>query len=397
MIKLLTYLIFRKRGIRVKAIINTNIILQNGILWDGVILISEREIVSVKSKRETTIPDDAEIIDAKGAYAGPGFIDIHVHGGDGLSTHGDLEKASDYFLKHGTTSILAAIDYHMNKEQMLSAIRSIKEVMESGKSKTVKGIYAEGPYTNPKYGSHADTNPWRYGVNAEDYEDIVNEAGDYVKVWTVAPEREDLKPFLEYARKVNPDVKIAIGHSDATPMEVRRLGAKYRPTILTHAMNATVRRDVPGGTRGYGIDEYCFKEADMYAELISDSGGIHVHSEMQQLLIHFKGINKVVLITDSTIHNNPTPENLKHVIDLNFDPNGGIAGSRLTMDVACRNIMTHTNCGIAQAFVMASLNPAKVIGMDDEIGSLEVGKRADIVLVDDRFNVKQVVLGGELV
>ena len=80
--------------------------------------------------------------------------------------------------------------------------------------------------------------------------------------------------------------------------------------------------------------------------------------------------------------------------DLNFDHNGHIAGSKLTMDMACRNIMTHTNCGIAQAFLMASTNPAKVLGMDDEIGSIEKGKIADLVFVDDRFNVKKVMLSG---
>ena len=66
------------------------------------------------------------------------------------------------------------------------------------------------------------------------------------------------------------------------------------------------------------------------------------------------------------------------------------------MNVACRNIMTHTNCGIAQAFLMASRNPARVIGLDDEIGTIEAGKRADLVFVDDMFNVKKVMLGGKV-
>ncbi len=378
-----------------KAVVNVNIVLENGVLWDGVILISGTKITDVGCAHETEIPQNAEIIDGRGAYVGPGFVDIHVHGGNGFSTSFDTEKAASYFLKRGTTSILATTDYHMNKEQLISAIRSIKKAMDSGAAKTVKGIYAEGPYTNPKYGSHADTNPWRYGIKPEDYEDIVNEAGAYVKVWTVAPEREDLLPFLEYAKRVNPDVLFSVGHSEATPMQVRAMG-KYRPKLLTHAMCATKRKPVYAGTRGYGLDEYCFCEPDMYAELISDSCGIHVHPEMQRLLLHNKGIEKVILITDSTIHNNPAPENLKHIKDLNFDPSGDIAGSKLTMDLACRNIMTHTSCGIVQAFVMASLNPAKLLNLDSEIGSIENGKTADLVFVDDRFNVKEVMLGGEI-
>ncbi len=377
-----------------KAIKNAQVVLENGILWDGVIIIQDDKIAEIGTERETEIPTGAEVIDAKGAYVGPGFIDLHVHGGGGYSTCFDLKNAAEFFLNHGSTSILATPDYHMTRETLMDVIKHITSNIDELKS--VKGIYMECPYTNPLYGSHADTNPWRFGVFPEDYIPIVDAAGTYVKVWTIAPEREDLLPFLEYARKVNPDVVFAVGHSIATPMQIRALG-KYRPTLETHSMNATKRIPVSGGTRGYGPDEYCFKEPEVYCELISDSCGIHVHPELQQLLIHNKGIEKVVLITDSTIHKNPNPEHLQHITDLNFDPNGGIAGSKMTMDCACRNIMKSTTCGIAQAFFMAATTPARAIGMDNETGSIVVGKKADLVFVDDKFNVQKVMLEGELV
>ncbi len=377
----------------IKAIKNAQVVLENGILWDGVIIIEDDKIAKIGAERETEIPTGADVIDAKGSYVGPGFIDLHVHGGGGYSTCFDLKNAAEFFLNHGSTSILATPDYHMNRETTLEVLRNIKREIEDLKS--VKGIYMEGPYTNPLYGSHSDTNPWRCGVIPEDYIPIVDEAGTYAKVWTIAPEREDLVPFLEYARKVNPDVVFAVGHSIATPMQIRALG-KYRPTLETHSMNATKRIPVPGGTRGYGPDEYCFKEQDVYCELISDSCGIHVHPELQQLLLHNKGYEKVVLITDSTTHVNPVPEHLKHITDLNFDPHGGLAGSKMTMDCACRNIMTNTTCGITQAFFMAATTPARAVGMDSEIGSIVVGKKADLVFVDDRFNVKKVMLEGEI-
>ena len=85
-----------------------------------------------------------------------------------------------------------------------------------------------------------------------------------------------------------------------------------------------------------------------------------------------------------------------HVTDINFDAFGGIAGSKLTMDKACKNVMAHTNCGICEAFLMASRNPARAVGLDDEIGTIEVGKTADLVIVNDRFEVKKVILGGEV-
>lgn len=262
------------------------------------------------------------------------------------------------------------------------------------KSHVIKGIYMEGPYTNPKYGANADRNPWRHGILREEYTALVDACGTAVKVWTVAPEREGIEEFLAYAKKVNPQAVFSVGHSEATPMEIAALG-EYAPTLLTHAMNATGRLPAPAGTRGCGPDEYCFAEPEMYAELISDSQGIHVHPWLQKMLLQIKGVDKVVLITDSTTTSTPSPERYAHITDLNFDHNGDLAGSRLTLDMACRNMMTHTGCDIVQAFTMASLNPAKVIGLDAELGSIEKGKLADLVFVDDHFTVLRVMTEGE--
>ena len=381
----------------IKVIENARVVLENGIIWDGVILIDGDRIINYGKLEETEIPYEAEHIDANGAYVGPGFVDIHVHGGGGFQTSLNPSEAARYFLSHGETTILATPSGTAAKtrEEICTYINNIKEAMRS--EKNIKGIYMEGPYYNPRYGSNSRLNTWGHKpVMREDFEMLVDAGGDAVKVWMVAPERanEGLLDFLAYARKVNPSVIFAVGHSEALPSEIRALG-KYRPKIQTHSMNATGRLKVPGGTRDYGPDEYCFREPDVYCELISDSLGIHVNCEMQQLLIHTKGIHKVVLITDSTAYNNPNPPQYANVPDLNFDSWGGIAGSKLTMDKACKNIMTHTNCGIAQAFLMASTNPAKAVGLYDEVGSIDKGKAADLVFVDDLFNVKRVMLNGE--
>ncbi len=376
-----------------KAITNCQIVLENGILWDAVLLISDDKIAAFGTARETEIPDGAEIIDAEGAYVGPGFVDIHVHGGGEADTYDDPVKAANHFLRHGETSILATPSYDLNKDEFIASVRTIKENLT--KAKNIKGINFEGPYTNPKYGSHAYMNPWRKPISEEDYKPIVDEAGSLALIWSIAPELEGLIPFLEYARSVNPSTIFSLGHSEATPDEIRALG-KFKPRLMTHTMNATGRLPVYGGTRSYGPDEYILKETDVYAELISDSLAIHVKPEMQRFIIKGKGIDKMILITDSTYYDNTPPEHLKHVTDLNFDDHGGIAGSKMTMDLACRNIMTHTSCGICEAFLMASRNPARLLGLDNEIGSIEVGKTADLVIVTDRFDVKKVILGGEL-
>ena len=147
----------------------------------------------------------------------------------------------------------------------------------------------------------------------------------------------------------------------------------------------------------YGITKGLIaKEDEMYAELISDSGAIHVHSEMQQMLLHNKGLEKVILITDSTTFGGTPPAKYAHVTDLCFDDRGGIAGSCMTMDQACRNIMQNTSCGIAQAFKMASTNPAKAVGLFDTVGSIAIGKNADLVFTDDMFNIDKVMQEGEI-
>ena len=377
----------------IKAITNCQLVLENGILWDAAILISGEKIIGYGTMRETQIPENAEIIDAGGKYLGPGFVDIHVHGGSGYDTYVNPKEAEEFFLRHGETSILPTPPYDLDKNGFLAAIRTLKEYMP--RAKTIKGINFEGPYTNPKYGSHAYANPWNKPISEDDFKPIVDEAGALATIWSVAPELDGIVPFLEYARKINPNTIFAVGHSEATPAQIRAMG-KYRPRLMTHIMNATGRLPAPGGTRSFGPDEYALKEPEVYAEMISDSMSVHLPADLQRYVLKAKGVEKVILITDSTYYETEPPEHLRHITDLSFDEHGGLAGSRMTMDKACRNIMKHTSCGIAEAFLMASTNPARLIGLDNEIGSVEIGKRADLVIVDDRFNVDTVILGGKI-
>lgn len=375
------------------AIYNARLVLQDRIVENGVLLIEGDTIVNLGTVDQVAIPETASKIDAKNAYVGPGFVDIHVHGGDGFSTCFDPKLAAEFFLQHGTTTMLATPAYSMDLDTMLSAIRSVKTSLQD--AATIRGLYMEGPYTNPHYGANAHTHPWRHPIAEAQYRQLVDEAGKLAKVWVIAPEREGLLPFLKYARKVNPHVKFAVGHSEATPAQIRALG-QYGPALHTHLTDATGRQPVTAGTRGCGPDEYCFVESEVYGEMISDSQGIHVSADMQKLILHCKGVHRTVLITDSTRLNNPNPPALSHVTDLNFSSTGELAGSKLTMDQALRNVMAHTGCSIVDAFLMASTNPARALEFDD-IGSIEVGKKADLVLLDDAFQLQQVILRGNCI
>ena len=382
-----------------KYIRNAKVVLENGILWDGAVITDGDRIRAVGHENALPVPDGAEVIDAQGAYVGPGFVDIHVHGGEGIFLYQDPRGAVRHFLENGETTVLAALYYDVSKEEFLSAIGRVKEAMGSvsgpqDPARALGGIYMEGPYMNPKYGAGSDLNQWKGPILAEDYEPIVDAAGDLVKVWAVAPEREGLMPFLTYAKKVNPTVAISAGHTEATPEEMRKY-KRMGLISMTHCMNATGRIEKLKGVRAAGPDEACLTDPDMYAEIICDSQAIHVNPDNIRLILRCKGVDKTILITDSFVSYEESPEDLRYIKDLVFDGNRDLNGSKMTMNIACRNIMTHTNCGIAQAFLMASRNPARLIGMEDEIGTIEEGKRANLVFVDDTFEVKRVMLEGE--
>ena len=375
---------------------NAKVVLENGILWDGVIEIENDRIQAVGPAGKLEIPEGAETVDAGGRYVGPGFVDIHVHGGNGKFFYQDPVTAAEHFLSAGETTILPTLYYDLPKADFEAAIRRIQGVMGTGgATDALRGFYMEGPYMNPEYGACSDKNQWRGPIRPEDYKGIVDLAGKDAKVWAIAPEREGLVPFMEYARKVNPDVRFSTGHSEASPAQIRRL-KKYGLCMQTHCLDATGRPDNGlKGTRTCGPDEACFADDDIYAEMICDSQGIHVCPDYQRLILKVKGLNRTLLITDSYVSDKPSPEHLRYITDLVFDDNCDLNGSKLTMNVACRNIMTHTNCGIAQAFLLAARNPARAVGIDDEVGTIEAGKKANLVFVDDMFNVERVMLNGK--
>ena len=378
-----------------KAIIHANVVLEDGILFDGTILTDNGRIVFFGSTEESKIPDGVETLDAQGKYVGPGFVDIHCHGGNGMLFDANPAQAADFFLQHGETTVLATLYYNLSYEEMLAAIRRVRDAMH-GSARAIGGIYMEGPYMNPKYGASPEKNQWRGSIDFAKADALIQEAGEDVLVWAIAPEREGVASFVRRAKTANKSVRFAVGHSEAAPSDIFAL-KQYDLTIQTHCTNATGAPCAVGGTRACGPDEACFYDPDMYAEVICDSCGIHVHPDMLRLIHRIKGDDRVVLITDSFVSNEQPPENLKHISDLHFDANGGLCGSKLTMEVACRNMIQHTGIGICQAFRFASLNPARAVGLDAEVGSIAIGKRANLVIVDDGMQLHNVLFEGEWV
>ena len=387
-----------------KAIINTKLILEDGIIWDAAITFDDTGIVDFGTSDKVNIPPGTEIIDAHGDYTAPGFVDIHCHGGKNVFFYEDPYSACEFFAAHGTTFVLPALYQHLGYDELVSAIDEIGAAKGNGYGRIIGGLYMEGPFMNPKYGSDARNLKWAGPVDMESARKLVDYAGSLARVWCVAPEREGIEDFVRYAKEVNPGTVFSMGHSEAKPYMAYKL-KKYGLKNHTHHTNATgvVNPIIPGnvGIRDVGPDEACLYDADMYAELIVDSMGIHVKPHMLRLVTKIKGIEKIILITDYYPRDceNPDGEIMGGVKapDLGYDSAGWVCGSKMTMDVACRNMMAHTGYGLCHVIKFATINPARMLGIDAETGSIEKGKKANLIIIDDMVKVKKVIFEGDII
>ena len=373
------------------------VVLGEQVIKNGAVVVDGSTIANVGARTEIELPET--VIDYGDRLIMAGFIDIHCHAGGGKRFEHDPATAAQAHLPYGTTSMLATLAYRQRTPEYVESIATIRKTMATPEGINIAGIYMEGPYINPDFGSLSHLNPWRKPVLPEDYEPIIAAGADLIRVWTVAPEREDIEPFMKAAKAANPHVKFTVGHAQASPQQIERL-IPYGLCIGTHHTNATGDLPKYPECRGVCVDECVNYNDGIYAEVISDSMGIHVDPYMQRLIRKIKGDDKIILITDQTAHQGENPPGLEHVTDLNFTPieGGGIdvSGSRLTLNVACRNWMKHTGASIVDAFKAGSYNPAKAVGLTDR-GEIREGLRADLIFVDIKMNVSKIILNGEIV
>lgn len=377
------------------AIKNAILVMRDHYIPDGVLLIENGKIASFGEARKMTIPEGCEVIDAEGAYVGPGFVDIHTHSDGRIFFQDDPVVACQHHLKHGTTTLLPALYFSMDTAAYVQAIGFLKESMKKKECANIGGFYMEGPYLNPKFGCDKENNPWKGPVDAEKHLPIIEAAGDLVRVWAVAPERENILSFVLDAKKANPSVVFSVAHSEAEPYQVEAL-IPYGLKIGTHHLNATGTLQKYPECRTPCVDETVYMNREIYAELICDSRGIHVDPYLLRLTRRIKGDDRVILISDAYACDGPIPEGYDDVDDINFDHMGEIAGSKMTLDISCRNMIKHTGASIVDVFKFASYNPAQVTGFYDR-GEIAVGKRADLVFVDHLMKVKRVMMEGETV
>ena len=376
-----------------KAIVNARLVMRDHIIPDGVLLIADGRIAAFGEARTLRAPEDCEVIDAGGLFVGPGLIDIHTHASDRVFFIDDPVSAARHHLRHGTTTVLPALYFSMDLEGWLDSIATLRSAMADPRCPNIGGLYMEGPYLNPKFGCDKENNPWRGPIERAAYQPIIDAAKDLARVWCVAPERENILDFVRDVKAANSGAVFAVAHSEAEPAQMDAV-KPYGLRIGTHHTDATGTLQKYPEVRGVCVDEYVNYHRDIYAELICDSRGIHVDPFMLRLIRRIKGDDRLILISDAYAADGPVPPGYDGVYDINFDWAGEIAGSKLTLDVACRNMMNHTGASIVNVFQYASYNPARAVGFADR-GEIAVGKRADLILTDHDMNVKATMIEGE--
>ena len=376
------------------AIINATLVMKDHFIPNAVLLIEDGKIADFGEARKLAVPEGCEIIDAEGLYVGPGFVDIHTHSDGTIFFQDDPVTASQHHLKHGTTTLLPALYYSMDTDGYVEAIAKLREAMKKPECANIGGLYMEGPYLNPKFGCDRESNPWKGPVDRAKHMPIIDAAYDIAKVWALAPERENILQFVLDVKEKNPSAVFSVAHSEAAPADIEAI-MPYGLKIGTHHTNATGDRPMYPECRGVCVDETVNYNREIYAELICDSRGIHVDPYMLRLVRRIKGDDRIMLISDAYACDGPIPPGYDDVDDINFDHTGEIAGSKMTLDIACRNMIKHTGASIVDVFKFASTNPATVTGFHDR-GEIARGKRADLVFVDYKMKVSKVLMEGKV-
>jgi N-acetylglucosamine-6-phosphate deacetylase len=370
-----------------KALINVNAVLERRIVNDAVIAISGSRIAGIYHGDDVPpLSDFDEIIDGQGAFAGPGFVDLHCHAGGDYYFYENPEAAAAHHLAGGTTSMNCTINHDIGRQGALDAMDLVRRQKDANRLKNVIGIHFEGPFLNPKYGAHS------YGsraVDPEEYRTIIKRFGDLITLWTVAPELDGAFAFIREALAAG--IAVAIGHTEAS-MEVIDRTVDLGARVCTHVTNATGTSISPtryGGTLEVSVDMACILRDEVFLEVINDRNGLHVRPGTLRFLIQAAGLDRICGVTDACT-------GVKDDTDVNLEPEG-LCGSKLTMNVAARNFRDNAGLSMCEIFRVCSLNPARALRMDNQIGSLEPGKLADLVLIDSEYNVKSVLLKGEKV
>lgn len=374
---------------------NVDIITEQGRLCDAALFMENGKITYVGRDNADFKPD--QVWDGQGMTLVPGFIDLHVHGGDGYDFMDHTEEAMNgicrFHAAHGTTSLLVTT--------MTAPLDELEKVLTLCKSylpsegAQVLGVHVEGPFINKQY-KGAQNEEWIISPSISNINRLWDVSGEHlIRMVTLAPELVDGPLIFEWL--LDKKVIVSIGHSDldyAGGCSCIRKGVSH----ATHLGNAMR----PFHHRNIGIIGLVMEQPALTFDVIAD--GIHVAPELIRLLTRICGREQMMLITDAMRGAGLPCGNYElggqEVIVREGQarlPSGALAGSLLTLDCGLSNLMKFTGLSLDQAINYLTINPAKKLGVEVQKGSIKVGKDADLVLLSRSINVEATWVGGRLV
>ncbi|MBR4384467.1 MAG: N-acetylglucosamine-6-phosphate deacetylase [Selenomonadaceae bacterium] len=368
------------------SIINGRLILPddegNFKICAGKVLNFDEKIFSISDSVE------GETFDAENNFVAPGFVNVHIHGCAGADTMDDdsaaLTTMREFLPSAGVTSFLPTT-MTMSLEKISGALERIRHAKKISVGAKILGAHLEGPFISKKFNGAQDE---KYIIPADFA--FVEKFSDVIKIITVAPEEIPLE-FIDRCREKN--IVVSIGHSAAT-YEIARAAIERGAKHVTHLFNAQspLHHRKPGVV-GAALD------TNAVVEIIADN--VHVHPVAQRLAKKIKPRSQIVLITDSMRAcglGDGVSElgGQKVFVNGNFATleDGTLVGSVATLNNVLKNFCANTGLDIASGVELVTKNPCVELKIFDRVGSLEVGKVADITIFDDDFNIKKTFVDG---
>ena len=384
-------------------ITNARIVLKDRVIDRGTIVVENERISDI---REGIEKDSS--IDLGGKYLAPGIVDLHTHGSGGFDfmdgEESDIHGAARSLAKFGTTCCLPTT-LTSSDEELFDFLDNLKSAQKNRTNNECRmpGAHLEGPYFNMDQKGAQDP---RYIIppKKDHYMKVLEKADGVIKRWSVAPEVDGAMEFIHDVSRMG--VVISGGHTKADFDTVGK-AVENGMTMLTHYYSAMSSMIKKGSWKILGVTEAGFYFDELTVELIAD--GCHIPANLLKLIFKLKDRDHIIGISDSMRgagfesgdsilgpKNNGTPVVIEDGV-AKLSDRSCFAGSIATGIRLVKTLATLAEETMVSVFKTVSYNPARVIGMENEIGSLEVGKYGDFIIFDDDFKLDSVYISGEKV
>lgn len=346
-----------------------------------------RDLFIAGGKIVDCAPGDTEIFDAQGLFVIPGFIDTHIHGfyGCDFGTEHDFPEAQRILAAQGTTAFAATVSTRP-MEALVSAARRISSLMARPQAGAkVCGIHSEGPFISEK--RKGAMIPTGEDCTVEAVQSLIDAAQGALKLMTIAPERENVPEIIAALKD---RLTFSLGHTDATyDQAIAAIDAgASRSTHTFNGMRPLYHRET-------GILGAVLTDDRICCEMIGDF--IHLDPAIVKLIYRAKGPDNITLVSDAGFMSGlPDGEYGGRIVKDGVCRNkeGTIAGSCFSMLKGAQNLRK-LGIPLGEVSVMASYNPAKLLGVDAAMGSIGPGKCADLIVCDDAVNIRAVFIDGK--